>query len=255
MPSTKKRARSPEIHGPLSTRQSTSVQIHRKAPSERRFRGPKYARIKALRELASKRRAEIFQDTPYNPIIARVHQLNTSVCHTAPAPVESPLQSTPGLAVPHSPPSLPAEGDEGGLEGFNDSPMSSHIPLGPDLRTASSIRDNRALFHQTHHLDDHTPAWNQRRDDQATQWESVAIPRLIPIYLANRAATKSGRSSPLPMPNRECKCIKVALKVEMVTWDRKFSPYLFQLIANCVQHQDPLNKYCLSVNAIRLVYS
>jgi len=157
--------------------------------------------------------------------------------------------------VLHSPPLLPAEGDKGGLEGFNDSPMSSHILLGPDLSTASSIQDNRALFHQTHHLNDHTPAWNQCRDNQATQWESVAIPRLIPIYLANCVAMKSGRSSPLLMPNRECKCIKVALKVEMVTWDHKFSPYLFQLIANCVQHQDPLNKYCLSVNAIRLVYS
>jgi len=136
MPSTKKRARSPEIDGPLSTRQSTSVQIHQNAPSKRRYRGPKYDRIKALQKLERKRRAVTFQDTSYNPVIARAHPLNTSVCHTAPAPVESPLQSSPG---PDSPPSLPAEGDEGGPEGFNDSPVSHHVPLGPGLRTASGF--------------------------------------------------------------------------------------------------------------------
>jgi hypothetical protein len=150
--------------------------------------------------------------------------LNTRVRHTAPAPVESPLQSSPGLAVPHSPPSLPVGGDEGGLESFNDSPVSPHVPLGSGLRTASSVRDNRALFRQTRHLDDHTSAWNRRRNNQATQWQSVAIPRLIPLYLANRAATESGRLPPPPMPNHQCQCNKVALKVEMVTWDRKFSP-------------------------------
>jgi len=70
----------------------------------------------------------------------------TRVRRTAPSPVESPLQSGPGLAVPHSPPLLPAEGDEGAPESLNDTPASSHVLLGSGLRTASSVRDNHASF-------------------------------------------------------------------------------------------------------------
>jgi hypothetical protein len=142
----------------------------------------------------------------------------------APAPVKSPLQGSPGLAVPHSPPLPPAEGDEGGLENFNGSPVVPHVPLSSGLHTASSVQDNRALFHRTHHLDDHTSAWNQHRNKQATQWTSVAIPQLMPIYLANRMATESGKLPPPPKPDFLCRCNKVSIKVEMMTWDRKFSP-------------------------------
>jgi hypothetical protein len=252
---TKKRARSPEVDGPLSTRQSTSVRIHQNAPLKRsRCRGPKDDRIKALQKLERRRRSEVFYDTAYKLIVTRAHQINTHVRPTAPATAESPVQSSSGHAG-HIPPPLPAEGDEGGLEGFNGSPVSPHVPLGSGLRTASSIRDNQALFRQTHHLDDHTPVWNRRRNNQATQWQSIAIPQLIPVYLANRAATESGRSPPPPMPNHQCQCTKVALKVEMVTWDREFSLHLLQLFTNCVLHQDHRNRYCISVNAIQPVYS
>ena len=255
MSSTKKRARSPEVDGMLSAYQSTSVQTHRNAPSKRRCRGPKDARIKALRKLERKRRSEVFQDTAYQPIIARDPQLNTRVRRTAPTPVKSPLQRSPGLAAPHSPPLLPAAGDKGGPETFNGSPVGLHVLSEPGLCTASSVRDNRALLRQTHHLDDNTSAWNQCRNNQAIHWTSVAIPRLMPIYLANRAATKSGRLPPAPMPNYQCRCNRVAIKVEMVTWDREFSPNLLQLFANWALCQGPRNRYCLSVNAIQLVFN
>ena len=254
MPSTKKRARSPEVDRLASTRQSMPVQFHQNAPPKRRCRGPKDDRIKALRKLERKRRSEVFQDTAFQSIIACAPHLNARVRHTAPAPVKSPLQRSPGLAVPHSPSSLPVEGDEGGLKSHG-SPVLPHVPLGSSLRTPSSVRDNRAHSRQTHRLDDHTPAWNRRRNNQATQWTSVAIPRLMPIYLANREVTESGRLPPPPKPGYQCQCNKVALKVEMATWDCKFSPHLLRLFANCVLHQDPRNRYCLSVTAIQLVYS
>jgi hypothetical protein len=72
--------------------------------------------------------------------------------------------------VPHSPPSLPAEGDKVGPKSFNGLSSIPHVPLGSGLRTASGVRDNRALFRQTRHLDDHTSAWNQRHNNQATEW-------------------------------------------------------------------------------------
>ena len=230
-------------------RQSTPVQIYQNTPpKKRRCRGPKDDGIKALLKLERKRRSEVFHDTAYKPIIAHAHHLNTRVRQTAPAPVEIPLHSSPGLAAPYSPPSLHAEGNEGGPESFNDPPASP-------LHTASSVRDNHALFRQTRHLDNHTSAWNRRRNNQATQWQSVAIPRLIPIYLENRAATESGRLPPPPIPNHQCHCNKVALKVEMVTWDCRLSLHSLSLFVNCVLHQDPRSIYCPSVNAIQLVYS
>jgi hypothetical protein len=224
MSSTKKCVRSPEVSGPLSTGQDASVQIHQNTLPKRRWQGPKDDRLKALRKLERKRRSTVFRDTDYQLIITGAPQLNARVRHTAPAPAESPLQRSPGLAAPHSPPSLPAEGEEGGLESFNDSPVVPHLPLSPGLHTTSSVQDNRALFHQTYHLNNHTSAWNQRCDNQATEWTSVAIPRLMPIYLANRAAMKSGRLPPPPRTNYQCQCNKVSIKVEMVTWDHKFSP-------------------------------
>jgi hypothetical protein len=226
MAPTKTRARSPEVDGPLSTHQSMSVRIHQSTPRKRsRCRGLKDTRIKALRKLESKHHSEVFYDTAYKPTVARADQVNTCVRPTAPVIVESPVQSSPGHAVPHSPPPLPAAGDKGGLESFNGSPVSPHVPLGPGLHMVSSIRDTRALFCQTHHLNDHTPEWNQWRNNQATQWQSVTIPQLLPIYLANCAATESGKSPPPPRPPHQCQCNKVALKVEMVTWDHKFSPF------------------------------
>jgi hypothetical protein len=224
MSSTKKRARSPEIDGLSSMCQGMAVQIRQNTLPKRRWRGPKDDCLKALRKLERKRRSTVFRDTDYQPIITGAPQLNTRVRRTAPAPAKSPLQRSPGLAAPHSPPSPPAQGEEGGLESFNDSPVVPHVPLSSGLRTASSVRDNRALFHQTYHLDDHTSAWNQHHNNQATEWTSVAIPRLMPIYLANCAATESGKLPPPPKPNYQCQCNKVSIKVEMVTWDRKFSP-------------------------------
>lgn len=216
MSSSKKRARSPEVDGRPSKRQRASDRIHQQPPLRTtRWRGPKDDRMKALRNLQRKRRSEVFRYTPYIPINPPTHQPS----HTTPAPGESPLQNSPGHAVTNSPPPLLAGVDDGGLEGFNNSPVSPHVPLG--LGSASGIRDNRALFRHAQHLDNHTPAWNRRRNNQATQWRSIAIPQLIPIYLANRAATESGRFPPLPLPNRQCQCNKVVLKVEMVTWDRK----------------------------------
>ena len=224
MPSSQKRARSPDVDGRPSKRRCEPVQIHQNSPLKRtRWRGPKDNRLKALQKLERKRRSAVFKYTPNIPFTSTALQLNARVRHTTPAPGESPLQNSPGHAVPHSPPSLPADVEYGELEGFNDFTVSPHVPLGSGLCTTSSVRNNRALFRQTRHLDNHTPAWNQRRNNQATQWKLVAIPQLIPIYLANRAATESGRLPPPPLPNFQCQCDKVALKIEMVTWDREFS--------------------------------
>ena len=232
MSSTKKRARSPEVDELLSTRQSTPVQTYQNAPLKRRCRGPKDDRLKALRKLEYKRnrRTNSSQGTAYQLPLARAPQLDTRVRRTAPAPVKS--LHTPKPTVLHIPPAVPAECDEGGLEIFNASPVRPHVLLVPGLHTPSSVRDNCALFRQTRHLDGHTTAWNQRRNDQAANWTSVTIPQLVPIYLANRAATESGRLPPPSKPNGQCKCNKVAIKVEMVTWDREFIPHLLRLFFN-----------------------
>src|SRR5258706_334776 len=240
MPSTKKRLRSPDVDGLSSMRQSVSIRTHQSAPAKRRSRGPKDNRIKALEKLKRRHRYQVFQGTADNPNTACDSQLNTRVHRMAPASVDSPLQRSPGPAVPYSPPSLPEGGYEDEPWSFNDSPVSSHVILGSDLRAASGVRDNRALFHQTKHLDDHTSAWTGRRNNQATQWKSVTIPQLMPTYLANHAVTKSGRLPPPPPPpgpGNQCQCNKVALKVEMVTWDRKFSPQLTQMLADGVLHR------------------
>ena len=165
MSSTKKRARSPEVGGLLPTHQRTSVQARRNAPPKICCRGPRDDRLKALLKLDNKRkRLNDPSDTPYRPNIASSPQLNTRVRRTAPVPVKSsPLRrNSPGLTVPHSPPSLPAEYDEGGPEIFNGSPGGPHVSPASGLHTAFSVRDDRALFHRTRHLDNHTSAWNQR---------------------------------------------------------------------------------------------
>ena len=256
MPPTKKRARSPEVALLSSTSQSTSISTRKNRLVRSRWRGPDDDRIKALKKVERSRRCEVaFQNMDYEPNTAHAPQINTRTHRTVPAPITSPLQRSPGPVVPHSPPSLPAGGDEYGLEGFNGSPVSSPVPLGSGLLTASSGRDNHALFRQNQHPDDHKSAWTKRRHSQATEWRSIAIPRLVPTYLANRAATESGRLPPPPRPYHQCQCNKVTLKVEMVTWDHKFSPHLLQLFANCVLHQD-LRRQCYpSASAIHLAFS
>ena len=228
MPPTKKRARSPEINLLSSTSQSTSIPVNQNRLVKRRWRGPDDDRIKALQKLERSRRCKVaFQDTSYQL------QIDTRVHNTVPVPLPSPLQDNPGPAALHSAPLLPAGGEDNGLEFFNDSPVSSHVPMvGSGLLTASSGKNNRARSRRIQHPEDHTSAWTKRRHSQAAQWRLIAIPRLIPTYLANRAATESGRLPLPPRPSHQCNCNKVALKVEMVTWDRKFSPLLLQLFAN-----------------------
>ena len=223
MPSAKKRTRSPEVDRPSSTRRKKTTN-HFQSPRfpKTRYRGPKDDPIRAFEKAERGRRGAVFWDTRPPRPTTNAHQLNTRAHRTAPAPVDSPLQRSPEPAVPHSPPSLPAGGDEYGPEFFNDSSVSSHIPIGSGLRTTSRPQDNRILFRQTRRLDNHTSAWKRRRDNQAVQWRTVAIPRLVPTYLANRAATESGRLPP-PKPNYQCQCERIALKVETVTWDHKFS--------------------------------
>jgi hypothetical protein len=169
MSSTKKRVCSPEINGLSSMCQGTAVQICQNAPPKRPWQGPKDDRLKALQKLERKHCSTVFRDTNYQPIITGAPQLNTHVHRTAPAPAKSPLQRSPGLAVLHSPPLLPAQGEEGRLESFNDSPVVPHVPLSSGLHTVSSVQDNHALFHQTYHLNDHTSTWNQCRNNQATE--------------------------------------------------------------------------------------
>ena len=222
---------------------------------KRRWRGPKDDRIKALQTFKRRHRYEVVQGIAENPNPARVSQPITRGHRMTPPSVDSPLQCSPCPTVPRSPPAGDYENEQ---VSFDDSLVSSDVPLESGLQAASGGRNNRALLRQTKHLDDETSAWNERRNSQATQWKLVAIPRLMLPYLANRVATKSGRLTPPPPPPKpitQCQCNKVALKVELVTWDSTFSPHLLQLFADCVLHQDPRRKYCLSASAILLVYS
>ena len=173
MPSTKKRARSPEGSGPSSTRQKTSNSNYQEPrPKKRRWRKPKDERIKALQKAESKRRSTVYWPSSYQLPTASDRELDTRAHRTAPAPVES----SPEPVVPHSPPLLPEGGDEYDHDIFNGSPVPSHIPIGSGLRTTSRRPENRSLLRQTRHLDNHTSAWKRRRDKQAMEWKSVAIP-------------------------------------------------------------------------------
>src|SRR5882757_1400021 len=255
MLSTKKRPRSPEVDELPTTCQSTSIRTHQSALVRRRWRGPKDDRIKALQKFKRRHRYEVFRGTAEDPNLARASQPNTRVHYMPPASVDSSVQRSPSPAVPLSP---PAGGYEDEQVSFNDSPVFSDVPLASGLRAVSGVQDNHALLHQTKHLDHHTSSWNDRRNSQARQWKSVTIPRLMHPYLANRAATKSRRlppPPPPPKPNNQCQCNKVALKVELVMWDRRFSLHLLQLFADCVLHQDPCRRYCLSASAIQLASS
>jgi hypothetical protein len=148
---TKKRACSPEVDGPLSMHQSTSTQIHQNALLKRSHcRGLKDDHIKALQKLECRHHSKVFYHTSDNPIVAHAHQIGTCVCPMAP-PI---VQSSSGHPVLHPPPPLPEEGDKGGLEVSNGSPVSPHVPLGSSLGTVCSIQENQALFCQIHHLDD-----------------------------------------------------------------------------------------------------
>ena len=203
--------------------QHMSIRTYQDALLDRCWRGPKCDRLKALEKIEHKCCSKVFWDTAYILNTIHVPQLSTRAHHTGPAPFNARLQGSPGPLVPHNPPSLPAGSIQDGPKSSNNSPVSFHVPLGSGLRTVSGMQDNRALLHQTQHLDDHTSAWNRRRNNQAIQWKSVTIPQLIPSYLANCAVTQSRRSPPSLKPNHQCECNKVALKVKMVTWDCKFS--------------------------------
>ena len=192
---------------------------------KRHWRTSKDNCIKALHKLESSCCCEVFQYTTYQPNTMCPPQVDTCVHSTAPAPAPSPLQHSPGPTVLQSLPLLPSEGGDYDTGSFHGSPLSPHVPLGSGLHGAASIQDNCALFHQTQHLDDNTSAWNKCHNNQSAQWRSVTIPQLMPIYLANCVATESGGLPPPPKPNHHCQCIKVTSKVEMITWDHKFSPH------------------------------
>ena len=77
----------------------------------------------------------------------------------------------------------------------------------------------------------------------------------MPAYFSNCVATKSSRAPPPLTLENQCGCSKAALKVEMVTWDHRFSPHLLQLFTNCVLYQDLHRQYCPSASAIQREYN
>jgi len=109
------------------------------------------------------------------------------------------------------------------FEDFNDMPVPLRLAAQSSSPIATGLWDNRTLLCQTYHLDKVTPTWNMRRNSQAMQWKTNVIPQLIPVYLANRKETKTRRVPPSIKPVHQCQCKRVALKVELITWDRKFS--------------------------------
>jgi hypothetical protein len=58
------------------------------------------------------------------------------------------------------------------------------------------------------------------------QWRTNVIPQLILVYLANRAETESRRAPLSTKPVHQCQCDRVALKVDLITWDHKFPALL-----------------------------
>ena len=221
MPSTKKRPQSPTNDEPPHERPKTTTQAQTQAQTvppktpKRRSRGPKDQRLVALKKLNAMRRSNIFKSKPrQTDAVQPTTTTTTGVGHaiaTAQSPNLSPILS-------RSPPSLPINEDSFAFDESNNTPGS---PGGASRTTPpSNIRNNLC---QTNHPDAAASTWNTRRNSQATQWKSVVIPQLIPVYLANHAETKSGRISPSPKPPHLCQCNVLALKVELMTWDCTYS--------------------------------
>ena len=219
MPSTKKRPQLPTNDGPPRKRPKTITQAQVVSPKKRR-RGPKDDRIVALQKWSSIRRSNIFKCKPGLLGAVQPTRSTTTGVGRAIAMVDPGPQSPNLSPISRSPPSPPINDDSIVFDESNNTPGS---PDGPS-RTGSeappsNFRNNRTHLRQTNHLDAAAPTWNTRRNNQATQWKSVVIPRLIPVYLAYRAETKSGRIPPSREQCHLCQCNGSALKVDLMTWD------------------------------------
>ena len=144
------------------------------------------------------------------------------IATTADSTPRSPDRRSPLPIILHSQPSTIINDDSFAFEGSNNTPGS---PDASSQTLPGNIRNNRTFLRQTNHLDAIVPTWNTHRNNQTTQWKLVVIPRLITVYLANRAETKSGRIPPSLKPAPLCQCSKSALNVDLMTWDRTYFPY------------------------------
>jgi hypothetical protein len=221
MNSTKKRPRSPG--GDDLPQQHPKISTQPQAPH--RYRGAKDKRLAALQKLERKRRHPILRNTETLRTTARSSKCTTGVGRAAVVTTgpQHSLRQGPSSPPAHIPLLSPIHDDTAMWEDFND------VPISPRVASQSSspigVRDNHTLLRQTYHLDKVASTWNTRRDSQAMQWKTTVIPRLIPVYLANRAETDSGRVPPSTKPVHQCRCKRVELNVELITWDRKFLHY------------------------------
>jgi hypothetical protein len=63
----------------------------------------------------------------------------------------------------------------------------------------------------------------------------MTLPRLLPPFLANRAATKSGKLPAVPRPRHGCNCATISLSVQLLSWN-SLSAHLFHFeLANHYQ--------------------
>jgi hypothetical protein len=178
--------------------------------------------IAELQKLEKKQCHPVFWSTEASPKAFHFpqHTAGTSHATVVTAGPQHPRPS-PLPPPPHVPPLSPVNDDTIVFRDFGD------IPVPPCVVSQSGsptgvLQDNQTLLRQTAHLDKVTLTWNTRRDSQATQWKTTVLPKLVLVYLANRMETESGRVPPSSKPVHQCQCNKSALKVDLVTWDRKF---------------------------------
>jgi len=224
MPSTKKRPQSPTIDEPPQKRSKRTTQAQIVSP-KRRKRGSKDQRLYDLQKLECTRRLAVFTSRPSElstaqPIRSTTAGIGRAIATTADPRPRSPNRRSPSPVTLHSPPPIFINDDSFVFDGSNNTPGASRTG---SQTPPGDIRNNRTTLRQTNHLDAVTPTWNTRRSNQATQWKSVIIPKLIPVYLANRAKTKSGRTPPPLKPPHLCQCSTSALKVDLMTWDCTYS--------------------------------
>jgi len=221
MNSTKKRPRSP---GDDLPQRHSNISTQTQVPH--RYRGAKDKCLCALQKLEKKRRHPILRNTETPRTTAKFSKCTTDVGRGRAAIVTTGCQRPPRQGSspppPHIPLLSPIQDDTAMFEDFNDAPVPPRLAAQSSSPIATGLRDNRTLLRQTYHLDKVTPTWNTRRNSQAMQWKTNVIPQLIPVYLANREETKTGRVPPSIKPVHQCQCKRVALKVELITWDRKF---------------------------------
>jgi hypothetical protein len=213
MPPTKKRSRSPEgqIGSGVRPTDSNSAQV---PPTKRRCRAPKDKRVVKLQKLRKGLNLlDLSRSLPSSSSSATpVNQINPTIL----------LQdaSIPPLEPP-SPHSLLNDVNLYSSDITEMSPNLPHLPTPSHRSPRSGLRDNR-VAHRRARLLDNPRSWSNKREKQAATWKSAVLPRIMPVYLANRMTTKSGRLPSPPLVVNPCGCKTTELELNLMSWDCAF---------------------------------